>query len=592
MSAEKNKIKLSAPESSISEQSSEKEKPKFSNRDKTIAHSISYRLNKRLSEEDILNSENQDIIDLREHINTGLTDVINEANRQQLKPGSQERIESIKDGARDLLNSIDFDSFADKLGLPESSKNKERKLDKWRQSVSRKMGMVATRGIGAIQSMGKKIESVKDAVGDLKEKSAKNKAERIEEAKRKDITEFLDSAGEIAFRLHSIKAGISLASEALSNIKTEYKHLRSLYSNLGEDINSDVAASYFAKDLGFSDKYHENIKLLNNEIKKRKSDEKEAKKSAKLAEKQAKKDAKQAKKPKYAKPRKPISLDSIPLIPRYGEPGETKQEENLRYRKNTYKLGAIALTGIITFGAMSGGVYAYNRSANIKPSAEISTNYNTNNKSTEEAATSTTKAPETASPEKVAETNTTEKETLFNTSKEGKYGNLFSGYNAEKDIAGMSGKIDKNDWRKPLEGDSTHERGKDFLDGLKSSPSELATVLSRLGSLPEGMTVDEAQKVFSNDKDRAITLASVLSEGKVEFKQGSALGENEAYGSYFAVKDVDGVYRTYYDSYVDGSQPSNVLEIHVTKDDGSTHVLEIREACGQIIDRIDSNLDV
>lgn len=585
MSAEKNKIKLSAPESSISEQSGEKEKPKFSNRDKTIAHSISYRLNKRLSEEDILNSENQDIIDLREHINTGLTDVINEANRQQLKPGSQERIESIKDGARDLLNSIDFDSFADKLGLPESSKNKERKLDKWRQSVSRKMGMVATRGIGAIQSMGKKIESVKDAVGDLKEKSAKNKAERIEEAKRKDITEFLDSAGEIAFRLHSIKAGISLASEALSNIKTEYKHLRSLYSNLGEDINSNVAASYFAKDLGFSDKYHENIKLLNNEIKKRKSDEKEAKKSAKLAEKQAKK-------PKHAKPRKPISLDSIPLIPRYGEPGETKQEENLRYRKNTYKLGAIALTGIITFGAMSGGVYAYNRSANIKPSAEISTNYNTNNKSTEEAATSTTKAPETASPEKVAETNTTEKETLFNTSKEGKYGNLFSGYNAEKDIAGMSGKIDKNDWRKPLEGDSTHERGKDFLDGLKSSPSELATVLSRLGSLPEGMTVDEAQKVFSNDKDRAITLASVLSEGKVEFKQGSALGENEAYGSYFAVKDVDGVYRTYYDSYVDSSQPSNVLEMHVTKDDGSTHVLEIREACGQIIDRIDSNLDV
>ena len=74
----------------------------------------------------------------------------------------------------------------------------------------------------------------------------------------------------------------------------------------------------------------------------------------------------------------------------------------MRYRKNTYKLGAIALTGIITFGAMSGGVYAYNRSANIKPSAEISTNYNTNNKSTEEAATSTTKAPETASPEKVA----------------------------------------------------------------------------------------------------------------------------------------------------------------------------------------------
>ena len=585
MSAEKNKIKLSAPESSISEQSGEKEKPKFSNRDKTIAHSISYRLNKRLSEEDILNSENQDIIDLREHINTGLTDVINEANRQQLKPGSQERIESIKDGARDLLNSIDFDSFADKLGLPESSKNKERKLDKWRQSVSRKMGMVATRGIGAIQSMGKKIESVKDAVGDLKEKSAKNKAERIEEAKRKDITEFLDSAGEIAFRLHSIKAGISLAPEALSNIKTEYKHLRSLYSNLGEDINSNVAASYFAKDLGFSDKYHENIKLLNNEIKKRKSDEKEAKKSAKLAEKQAKK-------PKHAKPRKPISLDSIPLIPRYGEPGETKQEENLRYRKNTYKLGAIALTGIITFGAMSGGVYAYNRSANIKPSAEISTNYNANNKSTEEVATSATKAPETASPEKVAETNTTEKETLFNTSKEGKYGNLFSGYDAEKDIAGMSGKIDKNDWRKPLEGDSTHERGKDFLDGLKSSPSELATVLSRLGSLPEGMTVDEAQKVFSNDKDRAITLASVLSEGKVEFKQGSALGENEAYGSYFAVKDVDGVYRTYYDSYVDSSQPSNVLEMHVTKDDGSTHVLEIREACGQIIDRIDSNLDV
>lgn len=592
MSAEKNKIKLSAPESSISEQSSEKEKPKFSNRDKTIAHSISYRLNKRLSEEDILNSENQDIIDLREHINTGLTDVINEANRQQLKPGSQERIESIKDGARDLLNSIDFDSFADKLGLPESSKNKERKLDKWRQSVSRKMGIVATRGISAIQSMGKKIESVKDAVGDLKEKSAKNKAERIEEAKRKDITEFLDSAGEIAFRLHSIKAGISLASEALSNIKTEYKHLRSLYSNLGEDINSDVAASYFAKDLGFSDKYHENIKLLNNEIKKRKSDEKEAKKSVKLAEKQAKKDAKQAKKPKHAKPRKSIFLDSIPLIPRrYGEPGETKQEENLRYRKNIYKLGAIALTGIITLGA--GGVYSYNRSVNIKPSAEISTNYNTNNKSTEEAATSTTKAPETASPEKVAETtNTTEKETLFNTSKEGKYGNLFSGYDAEKDIAGMSGKIDKNDWRKPLEGDSTHERGKDFLDGLKSSPSELATVLSRLGSLPEGMTVDEAQKVFSNDKDRAITLASVLSEGKVEFKQGSALGENEAYGSYFAVKDVDGVYRTYYDSYVDSSQPSNVLEMHVTKDDGSTHVLEIREACGQIIDRIDSNLDV
>ena len=453
------------------------------------------------------------------------------------------------------------------------------------------MGMVATRGISAIQSMGKKIESVKDAVGDLKEKSAKNKAERIEEAKRKDITEFLDSAGEIAFRLHSIKAGISLAPEALSNIKTEYKHLRSLYSNLGEDINSNVAASYFAKDLGFSDKYHENIKLLNNEIKKRKSDEKEAKKSAKLAEKQAKKDAKQAKKPKHAKPRKPISLDSIPLIPRYGEPGETKQEENLRYRKNTYKLGAIALTGMITFGAVSGGVYAYNRSANIKPSAEISTNYNTNNKSTEEAATSATKAPETASPEKIAETNTTEKETLFNTSKEGKYGNLFSGYNAEKDIAGMSGKIDKNDWRKPLEGDSTHERGKDFLDGLKSSPSELATVLSRLGSLPEGMTVDEAQKVFSNDKDRAITLASVLSEGKVEFKQGSALGENEAYGSYFAVKDVDGVYRTYYDSYVDSSQPSNVLEMHVTKDDGSTHVLEIREACGQIIDRIDSNLD-
>lgn len=590
MSAEKNKIKLSAPESSTSEQSGEKEKPKFSNRDKTIAHSISYRLNKRLSEEDILNSENQDIIDLREHINTGLTDVINEANRQQLKPGSQERIESIKDGARDLLNSIDFDSFADKLGLPESSKNKERKLDKWRQSVSRKMGMVATRGIGAIQSMGKKIESVKDAVGDLKEKSAKNKAERIEEAKRKDITEFLDSAGEIAFRLHSIKAGISLASEALSNIKTEYKHLRSLYSNLGEDINSNVAASYFAKDLGFSDKYHENIKLLNNEIKKRKSDEKEAKKSAKLAEKQAKKDAKQAKKPKYAKPRKPISLDSIPLIWRRGEPGETKQEENLRYRKNIYKLGAIALTGIITLGA--GGVYSYNRSVNIKPSAEISTNYNINNKSTEEAATSATKAPETASPEKVAETNTTEKETLFNTSKEGKYGNLFSGYDAKKDIAGMSGKIDKNDWRKPLEGDSTHERGKDFLDGLKSSPSELATVLSRLGSLPEGMTVDEAQKVFSNDKDRAITLASVLSEGKVEFKQGSALGENEAYGSYFAVKDVDGVYRTYYDSYVDGSQPSNVLEMYVTKDDGSTHVLEIREACGQIIDRIDSNLDV
>ncbi len=581
MSAEKNKIKLSAPESNISEQSGEKEKPKFSNRDKTIAHSISYRLNKRLSEEDILNSENQDIIDLREHINTGLTDVINEANRQQLKPGSQERIESIKDGARDLLNSIDFDSFADKLGLPESSKNKERKLDKWRQSVSRKMGMVATRGISAIQSMGKKIESVKDAVGDLKEKSAKNKAERIEEAKRKDITEFLDSAGEIAFRLHSIKAGISLAPEALSNIKTEYKHLRSLYSNLGEDINSDVAASYFAKDLGFSDKYHENIKLLNNKIKKRKSDEKEAKKSAKLAEKQAKK-------PKHAKPRKPISLDSIPLM-RRGEPGETKQEENLRYRKNIYKLGAIALTGIITLGA--GGVYSYNRSANIKPSAEISTNYNTNNKSTEEAATSTTKAPETASPEKVAETNTTEKETLFNTSKEGKYGNLFSGYDAKKDIAGMSGKIDKNDWRKPLEGDSTHERGKDFLDGLKSSPSELATVLSRIGSLPEGMTVDEAQKVFSNDKDRAITLASVLSEGKVEFKQGSALGENEAYGSYFAVKDVDGVYRTYYDSYVDGSQPSNVLEMHVTKDDGSTHVLEIREACGQIIDRIDSNLD-
>ena len=581
MSAEKNKIKLSAPESNISEQSGEKEKPKFSNRDKTIAHSISYRLNKRLSEEDILNSENQDIIDLREHINTGLTDVINEANRQQLKPGSQERIESIKDGARDLLNSIDFDSFADKLGLPESSKNKERKLDKWRQSVSRKMGMVATRGISAIQSMGKKIESVKDAVGDLKEKSAKNKAERIEKAKRKDITEFLDSAGEIAFRLHSIKAGISLAPEALSNIKTEYKHLRSLYSNLGEDINSDVAASYFAKDLGFSDKYHENIKLLNNKIKKRKSDEKEAKKSAKLAEKQAKK-------PKHAKPRKPISLDSIPLM-RRGEPGETKQEENLRYRKNIYKLGAIALTGIITLGA--GGVYSYNRSANIKPSAEISTNYNTNNKSTEEAATSTTKAPETASPEKVAETNTTEKETLFNTSKEGKYGNLFSGYDAKKDIAGMSGKIDKNDWRKPLEGDSTHERGKDFLDGLKSSPSELATVLSRIGSLPEGMTVDEAQKVFSNDKDRAITLASVLSEGKVEFKQGSALGENEAYGSYFAVKDVDGVYRTYYDSYVDGSQPSNVLEMHVTKDDGSTHVLEIREACGQIIDRIDSNLD-
>lgn len=581
MSAEKNKIKLSAPESNISEQSGEKEKPKFSNRDKTIAHSISYRLNKRLSEEDILNSENQDIIDLREHINTGLTDVINEANRQQLKPGSQERIESIKDGARDLLNSIDFDSFADKLGLPESSKNKERKLDKWRQSVSRKMGMVATRGISAIQSMGKKIESVKDAVGDLKEKSAKNKAERIEEAKRKDITEFLDSAGEIAFRLHSIKAGISLAPEALSNIKTEYKHLRSLYSNLGEDINSNVAASYFAKDLGFSDKYHENIKLLNNKIKKRKSDEKEAKKSAKLAEKQAKK-------PKHAKPRKPISLDSIPLM-RRGEPGETKQEENLRYRKNIYKLGAIALTGIITLGA--GGVYSYNRSANIKPSAEISTNYNTNNKSTEEAATSTTKAPETASPEKVAETNTTEKETLFNTSKEGKYGNLFSGYDAKKDIAGMSGKIDKNDWRKPLEGDSTHERGKDFLDGLKSSPSELATVLSRIGSLPEGMTVDEAQKVFSNDKDRAITLASVLSEGKVEFKQGSALGENEAYGSYFAVKDVDGVYRTYYDSYVDGSQPSNVLEMHVTKDDGSTHVLEIREACGQIIDRIDSNLD-
>lgn len=582
MSAEKNKIKLSAPESSISEQSGEKEKPKFSNRDKTIAHSISYRLNKRLSEEDILNSENQDIIDLREHINTGLTDVINEANRQQLKPGSQERIESIKDGARDLLNSIDFDSFADKLGLPESSKNKERKLDKWRQSVSRKMGMVATRGISAIQSMGKKIESVKDAVGDLKEKSAKNKVERIEEAKRKDITEFLDSAGEIAFRLHSIKAGISLAPEALSNIKTEYKHLRSLYSNLGEDINSDVAASYFAKDLGFSDKYHENIKLLNNKIKKRKSDEKEAKKSAKLAEKQAKK-------PKHAKPRKPISLDSIPLM-RRGEPGETKQEENLRYRKNIYKLGAIALTGIITLGA--GGVYSYNRSVNIKPSAEISTNYNINNKSTEEAATSATKAPETASPEKIAETNITEKETLFNTSKEGKYGNLFSGYDAKKDIAGMSGKIDKNDWRKPLEGDSTHERGKDFLDGLKSSPSELATVLSRLGSLPEGMTVDEAQKVFSNDKDRAITLASVLSEGKVEFKQGSALGENEAYGSYFAVKDVDGVYRTYYDSYVDGSQPSNVLEMHVTKDDGSTHVLEIREACGQIIDRIDSNLDV
>lgn len=590
MSAEKNKIKLSAPESNISEQSGEKEKPKFSNRDKTIAHSISYRLNKRLSEEDILNSENQDIIDLREHINTGLTDVINEANRQQLKPGSQERIESIKDGARDLLNSIDFDSFADKLGLPESSKNKERKLDKWRQSVSRKMGMVATRGISAIQSMGKKIESVKDVVGDLKEKSAKNKAERIEEAKRKDITEFLDSAGEIAFRLHSIKAGISLAPEALSNIKTEYKHLRSLYSSLGEDINSDVAASYFAKDLGLSDKYHENIKLLNNEIKKRKSDEKEAKKSAKLAEKQAKKDAKQAKKPKHAKPRKLISLDSIPLIWRRGEPGETKQEENLRYRKNIYKLGAIALTGIITLGA--GGVYSYNRSVNIKPSAEISTNYNINNKSTEEAATSATKAPETASPEKVAETNTTEKETLFNTSKEGKYGNLFSGYDAKKDIAGMSGKIDKNDWRKPLEGDSTHERGKDFLDGLKSSPSELATVLSRLGSLPEGMTVDEAQKVFSNDKDRAITLASVLSEGKVEFKQGSALGENEAYGSYFAVKDVDGVYRTYYDSYVDSSQPSNVLEMHVTKDDGSTHVLEIREACGQIIDRIDSNLDV
>lgn len=307
------------------------------------------------------------------------------------------RSESIKDGARDLL-TVRFDSFADKLGLPESSKNKERKLDKWRQSVSRKMGMVATRGISAIQSMGKKIESVKDAVGDLKESLLKIKLRELRKLRGKILQNFWILAGEIAFRLHSIKAGISLAP-ALSNIKTEYKHLRSLYSSLGEDINSDVAASYFAKDLGFSDKYHENIKLLNNEIKKRKSDEKESKKSAKLAEKQAKKDAKQAKKPKHAKPRKSI-LNSIPLIPRRGEPGETKQEENLRYRKNTYKLGAIALTGMITFGAVSGGVYAYNRSVNIKPSAEISTNYNINNKSTEEATTSATKAPETASPEK------------------------------------------------------------------------------------------------------------------------------------------------------------------------------------------------
>lgn len=39
--------------------------------------------------------------------------------------GSQERMESIKRWCAGFTKQCDFDSFADKLGLPESSKNKD-----------------------------------------------------------------------------------------------------------------------------------------------------------------------------------------------------------------------------------------------------------------------------------------------------------------------------------------------------------------------------------------------------------------------------------------------------------------------------------
>ena len=169
----------------------------------------------------------------------------------------------------------------------------------------------------------------------------------------------------------------------------------------------------------------------------------------------------------------------------------------------------------------------------------------------------------------------------------GDYLSLFDGYEPSEDVFNMAGKIGENDWRAPLEGVDAAEKGQDFLNGLRTSPSQLSTTISELGLLPDDYTQESLQKLLTENPDEAKNIINDIFQGNtIEFKQSADIPAGEAYGSFYGVESADGIVQMSYDELVEGKdQASKVIEMVVTEPDGSQSMIEIREECGQIIKR-------
>lgn len=156
-------------------------------------------------------------------------------------------------------------------------------------------------------------------------------------------------------------------------------------------------------------------------------------------------------------------------------------------------------------------------------------------------------------------------------------------YSAKDDAFNRDGKHQEEDWAPPLGGETAQESGEAFLDNLKTSPGQLATVVERTGHMAGDTDRVTLQQNIESSRATAEENFDNIMKGGVEFTYYRDLNPGDVYSSYYAVGHENGVLVSY-DEYVTASTSSKVIMMKYKDAAGQPGSLLIREQCGQIID--------
>lgn len=156
-------------------------------------------------------------------------------------------------------------------------------------------------------------------------------------------------------------------------------------------------------------------------------------------------------------------------------------------------------------------------------------------------------------------------------------------YSAKDDAFNRGGKHQEQDWAPPLGGETAQASGEAFLDNLKVSPAQLATVVERTNHMAKDTDRVTLQQNIESSRAAAEENFDKIMKGGVEFTYYRDLNPGDIYSSYYAVGHENGVLVSY-DEHVLATTSSKVIMMKYKDAAGQPGSLLIREQCGQIID--------